>query len=291
MAEIFETDPAIAQAAREAGAAKKELGASALTWKRRVRRLAKRCRTAAMILLSLALGLSIWSLLSRFVFNPFLIPPPNKVFDTAVTMALSGELGINIAASVSRVAVGFLSGSVVAVVAGLAMGRLRLVNELFDPIIEFMRYLSPTAMIPIAVIWFGIGESSKYFLIFWGTVFIVLINTIAGVIRTPLPRQNAALCFGASQLQIFRLIVLPSAVPYIVTGMRVALASSYMSIIPAELLAANRGLGYLLQSSSLMLQTDRIFVALVTISLVGFLSDRLFRLIVNTLGRRYVAVS
>jgi ABC-type nitrate/sulfonate/bicarbonate transport system permease component len=291
MAEILETDPAIAPPTREADAAGDEQVAAGLVWGRRLRRLARRCRTPGMILLSLALGLSIWSLLSRFVFNPFLIPPPGKVLETAVPMALSGELGINIMASISRVAVGFLSGSVVAVLAGLAMGRLRLVNELFDPIIEFMRFLSPTAMIPIAVIWFGIGESSKYFLIFWGTVFIVLINTIAGVVRTPLPRQNAALCFGASQFQIFRLIVLPSAVPYIVTGMRVALASSYMSIIPAELLAANRGLGYLLQSSSLMLQTDRIFVALITISLVGFLSDRLFRLLVSTLGRRYVAVT
>lgn len=291
MAEIFETDPAIAPPSPGGGVTQGGQTLAETASRRWRRRLARRCRTPAMIILSLALGLFIWSLLSRFLFNPFLIPPPGKVLETAVPMALSGELGVNILASISRVAVGFASGSVLAILLGLAMGRLKLVNELFDPIIEFMRFLSPTAMIPIAVIWFGIGESSKYFLIFWGTVFIVLINTIAGVIRTPLARQNAALCFGASQLQIFRLVVLPSAVPYIVTGMRVALASSYMSIIPAELLAANRGLGYLLQSSSLMLQTDRIFVALITISLVGFLSDRLFRLFVNTVGRRYVAVS
>ena len=93
-------------------------------------------------------------------------------------------------------------------------------------------------MITIAVIWFGIGELAKYFLIFWGTFFIVLINTAAGVSRTPMARQRAAQCLGASNLQIFMLIILPSAVPYIIIGMRIAMASSFMSIIPAEMLAA-----------------------------------------------------
>jgi ABC-type nitrate/sulfonate/bicarbonate transport system permease component len=103
---------------------------------------------------------------------------------------------------------------------------------------ELLRYLSPTAMIPIAVIWFGIGEMSKYFLIFWGTFFIVLVNTTAGVWRAPITRQRAAECLGANRLQIFVMVVVPSAVPYIVTGMRVAMASSFMSIIPAEIIAA-----------------------------------------------------
>jgi NitT/TauT family transport system permease protein/taurine transport system permease protein len=170
------------------------------------------------------------------------------------------------------------------------MGRLRTLHDLLDPIVEFLRFLSPTAMIPIIVIWFGIGELAKYALVFWGTLFIVLINTIAGVLRTPIIRQNAALCLGASEPQIFRLIVLPSAVPYIVVGMRLALASAFISIIPAELLAADSGLGYLLQQSSLLLQTDRIFVALVTICSVGFVADRVFQIGVSTLLRRYLAL-
>jgi NitT/TauT family transport system permease protein/taurine transport system permease protein len=173
---------------------------------------------------------------------------------------------------------------------GVLLGRVRLLHDLLDPIMELLRYLSPTAMIPIAVIWFGIGEMSKYFLIFWGTIFIVLINTIAGVIRTPKARQNAALCLGASEMQIFRLIVFPSAIPFIVTGMRVALASAFVSIIPAELLGADNGLGYLLQSASLLLQTDRIFVALVTVSACGFLADRLFRTVVGIVFKPYLRV-
>src|ERR1051325_9599680 len=105
-------------------------------------------------------------------------------------------------------------------------------------------------MIPIAVIWFGIGETSKYFLIFWGTFFIVLINTTAGVMRAPVIRQRAAQCLGASELQIFLLVVIPSAAPYIVTGMRIAMASSFMSIIPAEILAADSGIGFLLRQEA-----------------------------------------
>src|ERR1700722_15593472 len=146
-------------------------------------------------------------------------------------------------------------------------------------------------MIPIVVIWFGIGELAKYSLVFWGTIFTVLISTIAGVLRVPRVRQNAALCLGASEAQIFRLIVLPSAIPYIVVGLRLALASAFISIIPAELLAADSGLGYLLQQSSLLQQTDRIFVALVMICTIGFCADRLFQLITGTLLRRYLAVT
>ncbi|MGE0284527.1 MAG: ABC transporter permease, partial [Rhizobiaceae bacterium] len=179
-------------------------------------------------------------------------------------------------------------GSFAAIVVGILMGRIKLLRELADPIVEVMRYLSPTAMIPIAVIWFGIGEASKYFLIFWGTFFFVLLNTIAGVLRTPIQRQRAAQCLGASELQIFLIVVLPSALPYIITGMRVAMAASFMSIIPAEMLAADSGLGYLLQQSSMLVQTDRIFVALAFICGLGFLTDRLFRMIVDKALKRFM---
>jgi NitT/TauT family transport system permease protein/taurine transport system permease protein len=246
-------------------------------------------RTPIIVVASLTIFFSIWQILSFYLFNPYLIPPPTKVFETAVPMIVSGEIFRHAGISLMRVLVGFSLGSISAIVIGVIMGRLRIVNELLDPIIEFLRYLSPTAMIPIAVIWFGIGEQSKYFLIFWGTFFFVLINTIAGVMRTPIARERAAQCLGASQLQIFLTVVVPSAVPYIITGMRVAMASSFMSIIPAEMLAARSGLGYLLQVSGMLVQTDRIFVALAAISLLGFLTDRLFRFLVNRTLSRYMA--
>ena len=238
---------------------------------------------------SIAIAFLSWQVLSTFIFNPFLIPPPLEVIRTAIPMILSGEILADVSISMSRVLVGFVVGSLVAIVFGVLLGRLQLLHDLLDPIIELMRYLSPTAMIPIAVIWFGIGELSKYFLIFWGTFFIVLVNTIAGVWRAPIARQRAAECLGANQMQIFVLVVIPSAAPYIVTGMRVAMASSFMSIIPAEILAADSGIGYLLQKSSMLLQTNRIFVALLTICLLGFAVDRIFRFLVDRTLTRFMS--
>jgi NitT/TauT family transport system permease protein len=246
-------------------------------------------RTLVLTAASLLIAFSFWQFLSTFVFNPFLIPPPLEVFRTAIPMIMSGEILADVSISMSRVLVGFLVGSFVGVVAGVLLGRIRLLHDLLDPIIELLRFLSPTAMIPIAVIWFGIGELSKYFLIFWGTLFIVLISTIAGVWRAPIARQRAAECLGANRLQIFVLIVIPSSVPYIVTGMRVAMASSFMSIIPAEILAADSGIGYLLEKSSMLLQTNRIFVALLTICILGFLVDRIFRFFVDRILSRYMS--
>jgi len=238
---------------------------------------------------SLVLAFAIWQFLSSVLFNPFLIPPPLEVIRTAIPMLLSGEIISDVTISMTRVLVGFATGSLAGVVVGVLLGRIRLLHDLLDPIIELLRYLSPTAMIPIAVIWFGIGELSKYFLIFWGTFFIVVINTTAGVWRTPVARQRAAECLGANQLQIFVLVIVPSAVPYIVTGMRVAMASSFMSIIPAEILAADSGIGYLLQKSSMLLQTNRIFVALLTICVLGFIVDRIVRFFVDRVLARYMS--
>jgi len=238
---------------------------------------------------SLVLAFLIWQLLSTFIFNPFLIPPPLEVIRTAIPMIMSGEIFADVSISMSRILVGFFSGSLIGVIFGVLLGRIRVLHELLDPIMELLRYLSPTAMIPIAVIWFCIGEMSKYFLIFWGTFFIVLINTTAGVWRAPITRQRAAECLGANRLQIFLMVLIPSAVPYIVTGMRVAIASSFMSIIPAEILAADSGIGYLLQKSSMLLQTNRIFVALLTICILGFAVDRLFRFFVQRVLARYMS--
>jgi NitT/TauT family transport system permease protein/taurine transport system permease protein len=246
-------------------------------------------RTALLTLGSISIALVSWQVMSTFIFNPFLIPPPLEVVRTAIPMLLSGEILADVSISMVRVLVGFTTGSLAGIVLGVLLGRIRLLHDLLDPIIELLRYLSPTAMIPIAVIWFGIGELSKYFLIFWGTFFIVLINTIAGVWRAPIARQRAAECLGANQLQIFVLVVIPSAAPYIVTGMRVAMASAFMSIIPAEILAADSGIGYLLQKSSLLLQTNRIFVALLTICVLGFVVDRIFRFLVDRTLTRFMS--
>ena len=235
------------------------------------------------------IGFLTWQLLSTVFFNPFLVPPPLVVLRTAIPMVMSGEILADASISMTRILVGFITGSAAGIVMGVLLGRVRIMHDLLDPIFELLRYLSPTAMIPIAVIWFGIGEMSKYFLIFWGTFFIILINTTAGVWRAPITRQRAAQCLGANQFQIFVQVVIPSAIPYIVTGMRIAMASAFMSIIPAEILAADSGIGYLLQKSSMLMQTNRIFVALVAICLLGFFVDRVFRFLVGKVLARYMS--
>lgn len=249
----------------------------------------KNNRAPLLAVLSIGLSLAFWQLASSFWLDPFLVPPPSAVARAAWPMILSGEIFNDVWISMTRVLVGFISGSIVAILVGVLVGRIKTLHHLLDPVIELLRYLSPTAMIPIAVIWFGIGEVSKYFLIFWGTFFIVLVNTVAGVWRTPVARQRAAECMGVNQFEIFLFVVIPSAAPYIVTGMRVAMASSFMSIIPAEILAADSGIGYLLQRSSMLLQTDKIFVALITICVLGFLTDRAFRLLVDTTLSRFTS--
>jgi NitT/TauT family transport system permease protein/taurine transport system permease protein len=226
--------------------------------------------------------------MSTYLINPQLLPPPAKVVKTAIPMLRTAELPTHVAASMARIAIGFALGSLAGVFFGLLMGRLPLVSDLADPPTQLFRFLSPTAVIPLAIIWFGIGETSKYFLIFYATVFIVLVSTIAGVISTPRVRVRAALAMGSTQPQIFLHIVLPSATPHIVSGMRVALASAFMAIIPAEMLAAQSGLGYLLQQSGLLVQTDKIFVALAVIALLGFLADLLFRFVTRRLLASYI---
>ena len=240
---------------------------------------------------SVVLFLTAWQLASTYLLNPHLFPPPTQVAAAAVPLFNSGEMAGHILASLERVFIGFVTGSLAGVIFGVLMGRLRIVSDFLEPVIQPARFLSPTAMIPIAIIWFGIGETSKYFLIFYATFFIVLINTISGVINTPLLRIRAAQCFGASQLQVFLEVVIPSAVPYIVSGMRIALASSFMAIIPAEMLAADSGLGYLLQQAGLNVQSDRIFVALAVISLIGYLSDALFRALIGRRLYRYTELT
>ena len=277
MVEIQDTAPAVAKPSDDAAA--RDPGDSMIA----------ELPHGALAVGSLVLAFLIWQFLSTVLFNPFLIPPPLEVIRTAIPMLMSGEILDDVAISMTRVVVGFVTGSLAGIITGVLLGRFRVLHDLLDPILELLRYLSPTAMIPIAVIWFGIGELSKYFLIFWGTFFIVVINTTAGVWRAPVARQRAAECLGASQLQIFVLVVIPSAVPYIVTGMRVAMASSFMSIIPAEILAANSGIGYLLQKSSMLLQTNRIFVALLTICVLGFIVDRIFRFFVDRVLARYMS--
>lgn len=242
-----------------------------------------------LTLLSFTLFVIIWWIFSTYLINPKLIPSPTRVAATSWDMLIHRNLLLDIGASMMRVGVGLVLGSLSGVVVGLLIGRSRPVAALVDPVLQVMRNLSPTAMIPIALVWFGIGEEAKFFLIFWGAFFIIAVNTTAGVHATPRTRIRGAQCLGASELRIFLSIMLPSALPYIVAGMRLGVASAFMTIIPAEILAAQKGLGALLQQASLNGQVDRMFVALAIVALLGYSTDRAVRYLAEHTFKRYTA--
>ena len=143
----------------------------------------------------------------------------------------------NIDASLARIAVGFLLGSVIGIPIGLVIGSFKIARKLIEPWTEFLRFIPSVAMITIAVIWFGIGEGSKIFLIIYTTIFIVILNTAAGVASIAPNKLRAAQALGANRWQLFSLVALPATVPYILTGMRLAMSNSFTTIVAAELIS------------------------------------------------------
>lgn len=229
----------------------------------------------------------LWHVLSVYLVRSILFPPPIPVMRRAVEMIASGVLIEHVAASLQRILIGFVIGSGIGVVIGLLMGSFRTVQRLLDPYIETLRFIPAVAMITVAVIWFGIGEASKIFIITYSTVFIVVITTTAGVSSIARNKIRAAQALGARRSQIFFFVTLPATVPYILTGMRVAMANAFTTIVAAELVAANKGIGTLLWRARLYMLVNDIFVALLTLAILGFLIDRCFRWAIVTFAGRY----
>jgi ABC-type nitrate/sulfonate/bicarbonate transport system permease component len=258
---------------------------SVTLWRPRVRRS---LRKLGFAIISFSVLLVVWHLSVGTLFNPVLVASPEATFTKIATMLESGELIRHVAVSLERVLIGYVVGCTLGIVLGAIIGRIKIAGELIDPVLELIRPISPVALVPLAMLWFGIGELSKYFIIIYATVIIVLLNTAAGVSRAPITRIRAAQCLGATNYQLFRKVVLPSAVPYILTGMRVALGFSFMGIVAAELIGAREGLGFLIMNSQLLLQTDQLFVGLLTLGIVGLIVDRVFRAVLARSTRRYM---
>ena len=229
----------------------------------------------------------VWHAVAVYVVASVLFPPPLAVLVRAVAMLQDGTLETNIGVSLQRIVIGFVAGSFLGVPIGLVIGSYPLARKLLEPWTEFLRFIPSVAMITIAVIWFGIGESSKIFLIIYTTIFIVILNTAAGVAAISPNKIRAAQALGATARQIFFLVAFPATVPYILTGMRIAMANSFTTIVAAELVAANEGLGVMLWEGRMYMQIDDIFVALVSLCILGFTADRLFRFGVARFAGRY----
>ncbi len=238
-------------------------------------------------LLGFASLLLAWHVAAVYVVASVLFPPPYAVLVRAIALIEDGSLAQNVGISLQRIVIGFVAGSLLGIPIGLAIGSFPLVRKFLEPWTELLRFIPSVAMITIAVIWFGIGESSKIFLIIDTTIFIVILNTAAGVGAIAPNKIRAAQVLGATPAQIFFLVALPATVPYILTGMRIAMANSFTTIVAAELVAANAGLGVMLWNGRMYMQIDDIFVALVTLCLLGFIADRLFRLGVARFAGRY----
>jgi NitT/TauT family transport system permease protein len=229
----------------------------------------------------------IWQLASLYVVSSVLFPPPTAVFSKGLLLARNGVLLEHLTASMQRILAGFIAGSLLGIPIGLAMGSFWPVRKLLEPYTEFLRFIPSVAMITVAVIWFGIGEGAKIFLIIYTTIFIVILNTAAGVSAIAPNKIRAAQSLGATPAQIFLHVALPATVPYILTGMRLAMANSFTTIVAAELIAANDGLGKMLWDGRLFMLVDEIFVSLVTLGLLGFAFDRMFRWSIYTFAGKY----
>jgi NitT/TauT family transport system permease protein len=233
---------------------------------------------------------AIWHIASVYLVGSILFPPPARVIVRAIELIRDGTLGEQVAISMRRILTGFLAGSAIGIPLGLSIGSFRFVRYLLEPFTEFFRFIPATAMITVAVIWFGIGEGSKIFLIIYTTVFIVTLNTAAGVGAIAPNKIRAARSLGASTRQVFLFVALPATAPFILTGMRLGMGNSFVTIVAAELIAANAGLGKMIWDARLYMLVDQIFVALLTLGLLGFITDRLFRWAIFTFAGRFSSV-
>jgi taurine transport system permease protein len=236
---------------------------------------------------SLVCALIIWNLLAWWVGKPAFLPSPRATLNGAIELINNGELFSSVAASFSRVVVGFFIGTAIGIPLGLCMGKSQIIRAFVDPYVEFFRFIPPIAFVTLAVIWFGLGETSKVVLIIYTTVFMVAINTMIGVLSIEPDKRFAALCLGASERQVFVHVTIPAVVPNIVTGMKIAMGNSFMTVVSAEMVAAKSGIGFLIFNSRLFLLTEWIFVGIITLGLMGFLSDRALRIVANRLLQRY----
>jgi NitT/TauT family transport system permease protein len=198
---------------------------------------------------------------------------PTDAFDPAASSRLvwlfSGELLTDAAATLRRVVLGFAIGGGLALPLGLAMGADRRIDRLFDPLVQFLRPIPPIAFIPLAILWFGLGNPPAVFLIAIGCFFPVLINTVAGVRNVDAVLIRAARNLGAGRLVLFRRIMLPAALPHILAGARIGVGTSFICVIVAEMIAVNSGLGYRILEAREYLWSDKVIAGMFTIGVIG----------------------
>ena len=245
--------------------------------------------------LSVALVLLLlWQLASASgIWSAYVFPSPQKVFVSFLKMCQSGAVLHHIGISLSRVLTGFSIAFVLAFLLGILAGVAPKGAEYYDPFLELMRHIPPIALIPLLILWFGIGETSKIIVIVLASFFPMFLNIKQGIASCSKKLLEVGDCFGFSKTRKFLRIILPSAVPDILVGMRIGLGYSWRAIIGAEMIAASSGLGYLILDAQQMSRSDQVIVGILIIGVVGILCDRLFAVLIRHVvhGGTYESVS
>ncbi|WP_052863019.1 ABC transporter permease [Streptomyces niger] len=243
------------------------------------RRTARRSRRRPLVLnvLALVTGLLLWAVVAALglVEN---LPTPLAVARKAGGMLTDGTLATDTLASLRRVFLGYALGVVLAVPVGFLMGWYVTVRALIEPYVQFFRTIPPLALIPLTVVLLGIGEVPKIAVIGLASFMACVVASFQGVIDVDRTLINAARVLGASDRIIFAKVVVPAATPFILVGMRIGLGASWATVVAAELIGAQEGLGYRMQKASTWFEMDTIFVSLITIGVLGLLMDRLLLL-------------
>jgi ABC-type nitrate/sulfonate/bicarbonate transport system permease component len=222
--------------------------------------------------------LILWEAIPRIMpgLNTQMFPPLSDVVQTAWPMIASGELQQNIAVSVGRALAGFTIASALAILVGAAMARLRVLCQVSEPLLHGFRSIPVIALVPLAVLWFGIGEVSKVALIVCGAFFPVWISTFIGVRDVHPVYLRSAACLGAPPLQRMMLVILPAALPMILAGLRQAIAVSLIVLVAAELSGATLGVAHMMSLGYQLFKVDVMFIGLFVLGALGFIADRLF---------------
>lgn len=225
----------------------------------------------AWMLAGFGLLLFVWTLIARGLDNAVLLPAPVSVLHGFYELLHNGTLIGDILASLQRVFVGFLIASVIAVPLAMLLSRFAVPRRVILPVVNLIRPIPPIAWIPIAILWFGIGNKPSYFITAIAAFFPVFLNSFFGGMSVEDQHINAAKCLGANKGALVLRVVFPSALPMIWNGLKIGLGQAWMAVVTAELIAAQSGLGYMIQVSRLNLETSHVLVGMVTIGILGSL--------------------
>ncbi|HBQ7815597.1 taurine ABC transporter permease TauC [Klebsiella pneumoniae] len=236
-------------------------------------------RQLTLSVATLAVLLAVWWAVAALqLINPLFLPPPGQVLQKLITIGgpqgfMDATLWQHLAASLTRIVIALLAAVLIGVPVGIAMGLNSTVRGILDPLIELYRPVPPLAYLPLMVIWFGIGETSKILLIYLAIFAPVAMSALAGVKSAQQVRIRAARSLGASRAQVLWLVILPGALPEILTGLRIGLGVGWSTLVAAELIAATRGLGFMVQSAGEFLATDVVLAGIAVIAIIAFLLE------------------